>query len=155
MKKIYISDPDVMDEWDYLSRYFSYPNDNLLLKYRRTQYAYVINSYYKEKSIGCVYVFGLKRYPDGKIHGYVARVHVSKKFRHSGIGTKMMENIIKIFGDCVLHISSASPNRIDGLKDENREEYRNKLYTFYEQFGFQRTSTNHTGMIRFPKEKTI
>lgn len=152
MKNIYIADQNVMDEWNYLFSYFSYPDDDLLLRYRRTQHAYVLNAYYKDKSIGCVYVFGLKRGTDSKIHGYVARVHVSKKFRNIGIGTKMMLNIIKNFGDCVLHISSASPNRIDGLTDNNREKYRNKLYTFYARLGFQRTSINHTGMIRFPKE---
>ncbi len=153
MKKIYISDQEIMDKWNYIFNYL-FPNDELLLRYRRTQHAYVLNAFRSHgKSIGCVYVFGLRKYPDNKIHGYVARVYVNKKFRNSGIATKMLGVITKDFGDCVLHISSASPNRIDGLTDENREEYRNKLYKFYGRFGFCRTSEKHTGMIRYPTEK--
>jgi hypothetical protein len=147
MKKGYFPDQKIMDNWNYLLEYkkdiFPYT-----IEYRRTQYAFCQNLCFNKKHIGCIYIFGLKKYPDGLIHGYVARVYVNPNFRNTGSSFYMMADIIKHFGKCILHISSASPNRIEGLNDNNREEHRKKLYKFYECFGFKRTSTKHTGMIR-------
>jgi len=150
MKKAYISNPITMTSWNYLLFYVARFGDGFSIRYRKTTHSFCQNLYYDKKSVGSIYIFGLRLYPDGKIHGYVARVYINKNFRNSGNAMRMMSDIIKNFGSCVLHIASVSPNRIDGLTDENREEYRNKLYRFYEKFGFCRTSTNHTGMIRVP-----
>lgn len=146
MNKGYVADQKIMDNWNYL---LAYKKDlgEVSIQYRRTNNAFCQNLVYNNKHVGRIYIFGLQE-KDNNIHGYVARVHLNPKFRVNGYSIQMMSNIIKHFGNCILHITSASPNRIDGLTDENREEYRNKLYKFYGHFGFVRTSKEYTGMIR-------
>jgi ribosomal protein S17E len=135
-----------MDNWNYL---IAYKKDlgEVSIQYRRTNNAFCQNLIHNNKNVGRIYIFGLKEI-DNNIHGYVARVHLNTQFRKNGYAIQMMSDVIKNFGHCVLHITSASPNRIEDLSDENREMYRNKLYKFYGRFGFVRTSVEHTGMVR-------
>ena len=146
MNKGYIADQHTMDNWNYL---IAYKKDlgEVSIQYRRTNNAFCQNLIHNNKNVGRIYIFGLRE-KNNYIHGYIARVHVNPKFRINGYAIQMMSDIIKHFGDCVLHIASASPNRIEGLTDDNREMYRDKLYKFYGYFGFVRTSQEHTGMIR-------
>lgn len=146
MIKGYIADQKTMDNWNYL---FDYKKDlgEVSIQYRRTNNAFCQNLIHNNKNVGRIYVFGLQE-KNNEIHGYVARVHLNPQFRKNGYAIQMMSDIIKNFGHCVLHITSASPNRIEDLNDDNREVYRDKLYKFYGRFGFVRTSSEHTGMIR-------
>ena len=148
MNKGYLADQITMDIWNKILDYKKDMGD-VSIQSRRTWNSFCQNLIHNGKRVGCIYVFGLQANPsDFRFHGYVARFYINKEFRHSGYALQMMHDIIAHFGFCVLHITSASPNRIEGLTDENREEYRNRLYKFYEHFGFKRTSTTATGMIR-------
>jgi GNAT superfamily N-acetyltransferase len=148
MRTEYIVDKEIMNRWDYLidkKIYF----DNFYVSYRKTERAICQSIFFEEKKIGCLYIFGLKKMDDNFIHGYSRRVYIKPEFRGKGFVHYMLENFVKNFGECVLHISSVSPNRVKGLNDENRERYRNILYNIYGKAGFIKNAKG-TGMMRFP-----
>ncbi len=148
MNKGYIADQQIMDKWNYLLNYKKNLGD-VSIQYRRTNNSFCQNLIHDNKNVGRIYIFGLKE-KDNNVEAYIGRVHVNSEFRVNRYSIQMMSDIMKHFGSCTLYITSASPNRIEGLTNRNREEYRNKLYRFYEHFGFVRTSQKHTGMIRTP-----
>ena len=73
-----------------------------------------------------------------KINGYGWYLHfvrVDDGYRNKGIGTRLMENIIKRCSGNTIYLLVTS--ELDGDVE--------RLYKFYERFGFEKQEGNHIG----------
>ena len=93
------------------------------------------------KTIGCAYIK-----PSKKGYFKLYRVFVPEERRGEGIGDKLMQVALSVFGDKDIHLS-AYPNRISDY-EERKEYYIKKLFEFYEKYGFKRQGETHV-MIRY------
>ena len=101
---------------------------------------YAIKLKRDSKTIACAYLR-----QDGQYY-HLYRVFVEEELRGKGYGKRVMDAVIENFGDLDLKLS-AYPNRISAMTPENKEEYRAKLFKFYEKFGFVK-DTRSNNMFR-------
>lgn len=121
--------------------------DNVVIhESRGGQYAIKVKENGKTKA--CAYVSS-----DSKKYHKVYRVFVEESDRGSGYGKMIMEAVIKNFGDLDLYLC-AYPNRISDMNDDNKSLYREKLFKFYEKFGFIKTNKTYN-MYRITNKNNI
>jgi predicted GNAT family N-acyltransferase len=123
-------------------------DDNLEMSVERTKGSYkiIIINKLTNKTIARLYIQSIKE-KNGKYHAEVRRVHVNDEYREKGLGSKLMQKVIDVFGDLNLYLYP-SPNRIKDLSDTNREDYRNRLVNFYGKYGFKKVGDTNR-MERF------
>ena len=99
------------------------------------------------KTVACAYIKPTKK-------GYfkLYRVFVPEERRGEGLGDKIMQLVLHVFGDKDIHLS-AYPNRISDY-EERKEYYIKKLFEFYEKYGFARQGTTHV-MIRYTENVDV
>ena len=91
------------------------------------------------KVIACAYIKPVK------LRYHLYRVFVEEENRGKGLGKKIMNIVIENFGERDIDLC-AYPNRISDY-EERKEYYRQKLFEFYEKWGFKRQGTT-CNMIR-------
>jgi len=142
---MYKSDKALMNQYNYLLNKTELIGD-VEYRFEKTANAYKAVAYKANKSIGRAYLFHFVE--DKALH--LGRVHVSTEYRNKGIASNILSKLIGSFGSDFDIVLYASPNRID--KDADIEEYRNKLFTLYSKFGFERIEGTKSKMIRKRKE---
>lgn len=84
---------------------------------------------------------------NGKFNIEIKNLHVNENFRNNGLGSKLLQKCIDIFGNQNLYIYP-NPNRIKNLNKNNKEKYRKSLINFYSRYGFKKIPTSDFGMKR-------
>lgn len=121
--------------------------DNVIIhESKGGQYALKIKENGKTKA--CAYVSSDHK----KEYHKVYRVFVEETDRGHGYGKMIMDAVINNFGDLDLYLS-AYPNRISTMTKENKQEYIEKLFKFYERFGFVKNNKTNN-MYRTSSTKT-
>lgn len=115
--------------------------DDYELQVQRTKGSYKIVIIDNNKIIARLYLQDIKKKGD-KFYAEVRRVHVNDEYRDKGLGSKLMQSVIDIFGDFNLYLYP-SPNRIKNLNNQNKEEYRNRLVNFYGKYGFKKVGDSN------------
>jgi GNAT superfamily N-acetyltransferase len=111
------------------------------IKIERTKGSYKVVAYDSGKSVGRIYIQEIKESDRGYI-AQLRRLHVSNSHRSTGLGRKLLETALDTFKDIDLY-GHASPNRFDNMTDDNMEEYRNRLKSFYNSVGLENVGPGH------------
>lgn len=100
---------------------------------------YGINILEDGKSVACAYI---KPFPT---YYKLYKVLVPEERRRQGLGTKIMNLVLKIFNDKDIELR-AYPNKISDL-EERKSYYKQLLIDYYKRFGFEQKN-NSTVMFK-------
>jgi len=138
---------EILDLFD--DRVKSYDlDDKFKLSIERTPSSFkiIIIDKSTEKTVGRIYVQDIRN-RNGKFTAELRKLHVSDDYRGLGLGDKLLGTAIDTFSDIELY-GYASPNRNKEMKDEDKEEYRQRLFNFYDRHGLKRDSDKNFKIIR-------
>lgn len=123
-------------------------DDKFRLSIERTPSSYkvIIIDKSNNKTVGRIYVQDIRN-RNGKFTAELRKLHVSDEYRGLGLGDKLLGTAIETFSDIELY-GYASPNRNKEMKADQKEDYRERLFKFYDRHGLKRDSDKNFKIIR-------
>ena len=129
---------DILDLFDDRVKYYDL-DDNFKLSIERTPSSFkvIIIDKSSNKTVGRIYVQDIRN-RNGKFTAELRKLHVSDEYRGIGLGDKLIGTAIETFSDIELY-GYASPNRNKEMKNDEKEDYRERLFKFYDRHGLKET----------------
>ncbi len=127
-------------------------DDKFKLSVDRTKSSFkvIIVDKVNNKTIGRIYIQDIRN-REGKFTAELRRLYINDEYRGLGLGDKLLSTAIDTFSDIELY-GYASPNRNKGMKDNEKEGYRKRLFNFYDRHGLKRVSDKNFKIVRHLKE---
>lgn len=138
---------DILDLFN--DRITSYDlDDRFKLSIERTKGSFkvIIVDKSNNKTVSRIYVQDIRKIGD-KFTAEIRRLYVNDEYRGKGFGEKVLSVMLNTFSDVELY-GYASPNRNKEMKEEEREDYRQRLFNFYSRMGLERTSDKSFKVMR-------
>ena len=137
---------DIIKEWN--EEYKRYPLDEKIVSFKLIEHPDVIDSYAyvneENKYIASIVI--KESYKGDVLNGYISFIHVSKEYRHQGIGTKMVEealDLLKKRGLPKVWLGCDYACLYSGLFIDNNEEY----HKFFLNRGFVFDHNTHNLLL--------
>ena len=145
---------EILDLFD--DRIKSYDLDNkfkLSIMRTKNSFKVIIIDKTNNKTAGRIYIQDMRN-RDGKFTAEMRRLYINDEFRGLGLGNKLLGIVIDTFSDIELY-GYVSPNRNKDMKDSEKENYRQRLFDFYNKHGLKRVSDKNFKVVRHIKKSNI
>jgi hypothetical protein len=136
------------------NRIQSYDLDNkfkLSIERTKSSFKVIIVDKTNNKTVSRIYIQDIRKV-NGKFIAEIRRLHVNDEYRGLGFGDKVLSVALNTFSDIELY-GYASPNRNKDMKDEEREDYRQRLFNFYSKHNLNRVSDKSFKVVRKVEEQ--